>query len=306
LIQAAMVWTPQESERIFNRFPGAWRDRLRSGWAARLSRGEDAAKALESLRAEAASEARPDPASVHESWWNRALQEESDAVRAAIMTSAPGPIREALKAENAEIAPSGLSAHPEALQVALSLWAERLVGGPSARSLDEEPEVVRLVSGDAKNLARRLARLSLAKWGYVLACGGPPLKAEAKANLSDAQKARIERFQALWPNPDPRAGQLGRLDVDHHVTGKPQDLQSLGLVTVARLLASADPHRTRWALQHVPYNLAKFLRSRMGLKTPFIAGDELVSWEESLFRVSADSASSSADQADADPGGDEA
>lgn len=299
LIQAAMVWAPRDSDRIFNRFPGARRDRLRSGWAARLSRGEDAARTLASLQTEAASEARPDPRTVHESWWSRALQDESDAVKAAIRAFAPDPIREALKAEDPDEAPPGRPAHPEALQVALSLWSERLVGGPSLASLDDDPEVLRLVTGDARALARRLARISLAKWAYVLTCGGPPLKAEAKAKFSDSQKARVERFRALWSRPDPRAGQLARLDVDHHVTGKPQDLQTLGLVTVARLLATADPHRTRWALQHVPYNLAKFLRSRMGLKTPFIAGDELVSWEESLLRASAD-------QTDADSGGDDA
>ncbi len=306
LIQAALVWSPSESDRIFNRFPGPHRDRLRAGWAARLAKGEDAQSALEFLKAEAASEARPDPGFVHESWWNRALQEESPAVQRAIRQAAPEAIREALSPAPDAPGPSNLGAHPEVLQVALSLWAERLVGGPSADRLEDEPEVIRLVTGNAKTLARRLARLSLAKWGYVLACGGPPLKADAKAKLSESQRARIEEFRGLWPSPDSRAGQLGRLDIDHHIAGKAQDLQSLGLVTVARLLASADPHRTRWALQHVPYNLAKFLRSRMGLKTPFIAGDELVTWEESLFRASADSASSAADdQAGSEWGGDE-
>ncbi len=223
------------------------------------------------------------------------------------MSSAPDSIREALRSEagTEESTSSSRPAHPEALRVALSLWSERLVGGPSAATLDDESEVIQLVTGDAKALSRRLARLSLAKWGYVLACGGPPLKAESKAKLSESQKARIEQFRSLWPNPDSRAGQLGRLDIDHHVAGKPQDLQSLGLVTVARLLASVDPHRARWALQHIPYNLAKFLRSRMGLKTPFIAGDDLVSWEESLFLASADSGSLGDEQAGTDWGGDE-
>ncbi|HEU5117724.1 MAG TPA: hypothetical protein VFT74_13940, partial [Isosphaeraceae bacterium] len=220
LIQAALVWCPSESERIFNRFPGPRRDRLRAGWAARLAKGEDPQTALMSLKAEAASEARPDPGFVHESWWNRALQEESPAVQGAIRNAAPEAIREALTKGPDASGPSKLKAHPQALQVALSLWAERLVGGPSAQSLEDEPEVIRLVTGDAKTLARRLGRLSLAKWGYVLASGGPPLKAEAKANLSESQKARIDHYQGLWPSPDSRAGQLGRLDIDHHVVGK--------------------------------------------------------------------------------------
>ncbi len=152
-----------------------------------------------SSKAEAASEARPDPGFVHESWWIRALQEESPAVQRAIRQAAPeadsrGPERSGSATTQA---PRTAKLHPEALQVALSLWAERLVGGPSADRLEDEPEVIRLVTGDAKTLARRLARLSLAKWGYVLACGGPPLKADAKAKLSESQRARIEEFRGL-------------------------------------------------------------------------------------------------------------
>ena len=37
----------------------------------------------------------------------------------------------------------------------------------------------------------------------------------------------------------------------------------IGLLTMARLLADAEPFRLRWALQHWPYPLAKLVRSLM-------------------------------------------
>jgi hypothetical protein len=37
----------------------------------------------------------------------------------------------------------------------------------------------------------------------------------------------------------------------------------IGLTTLARLLAVAEPFRLRWALQHWPYPIAKLIRSLM-------------------------------------------
>jgi hypothetical protein len=37
----------------------------------------------------------------------------------------------------------------------------------------------------------------------------------------------------------------------------------MGLHTLARLLADCDPFRTRWTLQHLPYPIAKRIRSLM-------------------------------------------
>ena len=42
-------------------------------------------------------------------------------------------------------------------------------------------------------------------------------------------------------------------------------LASLGLSTIARLLAGYEPYRVRWSLQHVPYPVAKRIRSIMSV-----------------------------------------
>jgi hypothetical protein len=67
-----------------------------------------------------------------------------------------------------------------------------------------------------------------------------------------------------------------------------QKIERLGLITVGRLLADAEPHRVRWALQHLPYNLAKFTRARVTLTNPRVAGARLLAWEERLFQEASD------------------
>ena len=42
-----------------------------------------------------------------------------------------------------------------------------------------------------------------------------------------------------------------------------RQLALMGLATLARLLADCDPFRTRWTLQHLPYPIAKRIRSLM-------------------------------------------
>ncbi len=47
--------------------------------------------------------------------------------------------------------------------------------------------------------------------------------------------------------------------------GRRRRLASLGLSTIARLLAGCEPYRVRWSLQHVPYPVAKRIRSIMSV-----------------------------------------
>jgi hypothetical protein len=281
LVRAAIAFDAPSGERIWNRFSSSWRDRLRAAWADALARGTDADAALDALRREHAAGARPDPARVHASWWARALQEESPAVRHAVAASAPESIRRELGLEPG--GPNGAGrAIPEAVRYALSLWSERLVGGPPP-GVDDTP-VVRAMTGlPPRSVARLVGAVALAKWAYATSVEGPPPKAEARRALTGRRRSLLESFRGRWPSPDKRAAQLARLDLDHHVDGKKDDLQKLGLVTLSRLLAVVEPQRTRWVLQHVPYHVAKFMRSRTGLKTPHIAGAELVEWEQSLF-----------------------
>lgn len=290
LTLAAIAFDGPGGDRLWHRFAPAWRDHLRAAWADALARGIDGDAARDALARAHAAESRPDPARVHPSWWARALDAESPAVRAAVLTHAPEPIRatlrDALGLRDAANAPApGPAAHPDALRWALALWAERLVGGPPPGD-DDPPVVVAVATLPHRDLNRLIAAVALAKWAYVLASGGPPTRADPDHALTARQLERLGRLRARWDATDPRAAQLARLDLDHHVVGEDQeDLRKLGLITFARLLARVDPHRTRWTLQHLPYPAAKFVRSRSGLKTPFLHGRELVAWEETLFQA---------------------
>ncbi len=291
LVLAAIAFEDPKGDRVWHRFAPAWRDRLRDAWADALAHGTDRGAAREALAREHVAEARPDPGRVHASWWIRALQEESPAVQAAVLAHASEPVRsilrDGLKLEDA-VPTTARKAHPEAVRWALSLWAERLVGGLPA--VEDDPPVVAALTGlPNRDLARLIATVALAKWAYVLAAAGEPPKADPSRTLRPRQLARLERLRAGWNQPDPRAARLARLDLEHHVVGDgEEDLRKLGLITFARLLARADPLRMRWALQHLPYPVAKFVRSRSGLKTPFIHGRELIAWEETLFQAAQD------------------
>jgi hypothetical protein len=70
-------------------------------------------------------------------------------------------------------------------------------------------------------------------------------------------------------------GQSGRLDGSR-----------LGLITFARLLDVVEPYRVRWALQHLPYPVAKVVRSLMNPKTPPNA--PLALWETQVLRAAWD------------------
>lgn len=292
LVYAAIAFEGQNGgDRIWHRFSPAWRDRLRRAWSDELARGVDSQAAREALARDQADEARPDPDRIHSSWWQRALQEESPAVQAAVLEHVSEPLRSILHEGQEPEAPrlsASLAPHPEALQWALALWSERLVGGSAVTEGD--PMVVAILTQrDSRELARWIASVALAKWSFVLAAGGEPIQVDPFQLLKPRQLERLGRFRDHWKAPDPRAARLGRLDLEHHVKGDASEgLQKLGLVTFARLLAELDPHRLRWVLQHLPYPVARFLRSRTGLRTPFIHGRELVAWEESLFQAARD------------------
>ena len=52
----------------------------------------------------------------------------------------------------------------------------------------------------------------------------------------------------------------------------------------------ADPHRARWALQHLPYPVAKFVRTKMSLSNRFVSNHALVAWESRIFQMAWDQA----------------
>src|SRR5262245_52779954 len=96
LLRALAGWGRAGGERFWDHFSPAWRDRLRAGWESGAAGVAAPEAAVEILGREHAAEARPDPDRVHPSWWVRALQDESPAVRRAVAIHAPEPIRGAV------------------------------------------------------------------------------------------------------------------------------------------------------------------------------------------------------------------
>jgi hypothetical protein len=292
LVRAALAFGGQGGGRIWTRFVPGWRDRLRGGWAEALTRVLDPEAALELLGRDHRDEARPDPARVHASWWVRALRDESPAVRLAVAARTPGPIAEAIRTglglePGAIEAARGAAAHPGAVAVAGSLWAERIVGGPPPGA-EDAPVVVALASLGPRALARLVIDLALAKWGYALAGGGA--EPEAARRLRDRRRARRDAFRRGFEarGVEPHAARLAARDVAECVLGRSGDLRALGLVTVARLLLAVEPFRARWALQHLRYEVARYLRSRMVPPPRRAALHALIAWEAAIFEAAAE------------------
>jgi hypothetical protein len=216
-----------------NRSPRRWLD---SRWHDRLDDARsklgprDAEHALDLLRLSHRYQGRADPGRIHPSWWTRALQEESPAVRRFIALHGPAHLRAATHAVP-DIGPEGIESQPPDPTVAgwiLSLLTERLVGGEPVWS-DEPPAIVALAALSSRQLYRLCHATGQAK-------AAPP---------------------QAWAQHDLH-GPRGTEGL-----GKRRRLASLGLSTIARLLAECEPYRVRWALQHIPYPVAKRIRSIM-------------------------------------------
>jgi hypothetical protein len=222
---------------------------------------EGAAMARAQLEQMHRATARVDLARVHPSWWIRALQEESPAVRRVVAAMAPAPISrqvsDGLLLEQADLARER-PVCPEVLAWTLALWSERLVGGQPDRP-DDPPAIAVLTrlpprAGYLICHYAGIAKLALAgekpaeslkpglhqeRWNWF----GDHLGAAGAEVLSQTRRDLASRASARVPTRHFRAW--------------------LGLVTLARLLAPCEPVRLRWALQHWPYTIAKQLRSLM-------------------------------------------
>jgi hypothetical protein len=281
LLRAAMVWGRDPGSGFWRRFRDGRREALSRAW-------EDdppgnAALSLDRLRREHAAQARPDLSRVHVSWWVRALQGEPRSVRAAVVGNLPAGIAEALrdglKLKPEEIRPDRPPS-PGALRVALALWTERLVGDLAERA-EDPPVIVALTRFDNRTVSRLIRMSGLAKWSLT----GSPLPApgaggRGKATLGllglggrksrkreadPKDVARLDRLRSMLAALDPRFVGVAANDIEAALAVKDEHPEArLGLVTVARLLVAADPHRVRWALQHLPYQAARSVRPLMG------------------------------------------
>lgn len=244
------------------------------------------------LRAEHAAEARPDPARIHVSWLARALREESSAVRRTVLVHWPDQgsrarLRQLLEVDEGDLTPDR-QADPEAVRWVVSLWTERLVGGPPSRP-DDPPVVLALARLGNRGFYRLSRAIGLAKRAIVAESavdeshprpeGWPMLKPDESGWM--LQVAARE-----GPEFDPSFVAIARRDTASVPERDRRGLARLGLVTVARLLSAVEPHRARWAMQHAPYEIARFLRAQMSLPRPLPAA--LIQAESRLLAIALD------------------
>ncbi|MDR3634171.1 MAG: hypothetical protein P4L84_10215 [Isosphaeraceae bacterium] len=259
-------------------------ERLRPDWLASLGelRGraaEEPRQALETLRCEHAAQVRPDLARIHPSWCIRGLRAETRAVRRAAVAIASEPWRETLRQGlelSAEDPTAEFAPLPEALGWVAAFWPERLVGDVPERP--DDPPVIRILTAvPLHSGVRMVRRLGLAKW------------AASRAALPTLRTREMRRFESLRDAlafPEDRFQDFADRDLAALRGDTRHPLARLGTLTLARLLSLADSYRVRWALQHVPYPAAKFVRSVMPPKPKVSAA--WVEWETRILQVATD------------------
>jgi hypothetical protein len=221
----------------------------------------DRQEALEALGRAHQATARIDVTRIHPTWWARALQEESPGVQRVVATSAPELVRrsvaDALLLDSGDMA-TARPVHPEVKDWVLALWTERLVGGEPDRP--DAPPVIhsfsRLTPREGYLLCRMIGIAKGAVISQVPAARAPRI---ADRERWDWLRARLESLgdeilRTSWN--DLRSARAARLH-GRHVAAR------VGIITIARLLAAAEPVQVRWAIQHWPYPIAKLLRSLM-------------------------------------------
>jgi len=276
LIYALRAWGGDEQDRTRSRLSGPLRERVASGWAG--SRKVSPEAAWDELRRDHEASIRPDPSRVHRSWYVRALQDESPSVIRAVAANAPGSIAGAVRG-GLGLGEQDLAvdhrADPEAVRWALSLYAERMVGDVPGRG-DDPPVVVALSRFCPRDLVLLARTIGLAKLAFAVE--GPRLSPEDDAmfRLSNRDRVCLGYFRRHIGEADRRLIPAARADLAAIEVDRRRGLARLALVTFGRLLAAAEPHRARWAVQHLPYSIARLIRVKRPSPLPRRA---LAAWE---------------------------
>jgi hypothetical protein len=276
LLLAFRAWGGKEFARSSGRFSTGWRDLLRSAWPrAKKSSPTDA---WSQLRVAHEVSSRPDPSRVHPTWFLRALKSESPAVRLAVIANAAPSLRRTLlrglKVDERDLRPDH-APDPEALGWALALWSERLVGDVPDR-VDDPPVVVALTRMAPIDLARLIKVCGVVKHAFAIAGNGPSGADESLARFTAIDRVRLGFFRRHIGEADPRLVPLARHDLGAIAGDRRRGHGRVGLLTFGRLLAFVDPHRARWAIQHVPYPVAQRMRVK---DEPTIPLKALRAWE---------------------------
>lgn len=232
--------------------------------------------ALDLLRDAHAAQARPDTRRIHRSWWAGALKKESPAVIRAVVATAPKAIRAKLAADlgiDPGLPAPAFSGPDPIRDCVLSLWCERLAAGPDPGD-DDHLAVQVLARSDAQDLQSFLETIGLAKRGYL---------PEPPAEEGSLDHQMWLHFRGAWGDPAPARVAQARRDAKEAGA----DPLALGLVTLGRLLAEAEPLRARWALQHLPMTLARPIREAMSLQSPELPRGELLEMERGILGAAA-------------------
>ena len=289
LARAIRAWGQVESGpeaaspgSIWAKFSPAYRERLAGTWdlAARLT----PELAWQTLLRDQRASARFDPARVHPSWYVRILEAESPAVRRLVAEHAPEPIRSAVRGwldrlgvthewPQPPTKDAGVDVNSRAATWALTLWSERLVGDSAALPADP-PIIVALSQLSFRDLVRLARVAGLAKQAFALpGARGPVPELDAVGRVSVADRVRFAYFRRIIGRPDPRLVPLARGDLARVEVDRRRKYAAVGLITLARLLKGCDAHRARWAIQHLPYPIARRVGSLGG--TPEVAAGGL-------------------------------
>ncbi len=267
---------------------GDWRQRLDDATSGHEPRRPEHALSL--LRRAHADQCHANPAEIHPSWWSRALQGESPAVQSLVARLGPPEVRAAVRQQSGDmIDTSGLRPpDAQAAEWVLSLWTERLVGGEAAQP-DEPPAIVAL----AMLAPRELYALCHAAGQAKAVLAGDP-EALVSGRARDRQRAEWFAARPMDRSGTEPAALRAWAARDLQMTrpapggGKRRRLAALGLNTLARLLSACEPYRVRWVLQHVPYAIAKRIRSTMAAAPrigPSLRGQEQAVLESAWERL---------------------
>ena len=251
--------------KLWNWIEASWLRRANALWENESAAGlPDRKKALDRLRAMHVAAARLDLDRVHSSWLARALREETPAVAAiagrhgADKTKAVA--RRALRRSSGE-SPSPAHLRAEVVAWVLSLWTERLVGGRT-ETRNDPPEIVALASLSPLETLR-LFRM----WGFVklvAACLVPSRRVPRPLLITRQKWIETELVKA-----QPGLKDLVKADIKAQaklVVPARRVPALLGELGLARLIKDHDPFRLRWALQNVPYPIAKHIRATIPKK----------------------------------------
>jgi hypothetical protein len=222
----------------------------------------------------------PEPSRIHATWFVRALREESLAVQRVVVAEAVEPLRSTLL-RDLQLTEDDLRddrpAIREAVEIARSIWTERLVGDAPQR--DDDPPLISIISSFKWVSLYRFARIiGLAKISSL------PIEERDTILLNLTNRKRSEKLhESLDELSDPRLKKIALLDWQATQPLGRHALAALGLITVGRIMNQADPYRLRWALQHLPYSIAKRLRSIAS--KPQAQVKAVIDWEASIFAV---------------------